>query len=76
MTRQVLSEGIIEKFIMGMFDAVLNKKRQSIAKAKAKDPELKRIVSDLERSEEELRRWILAKRIDPQTGKITGHWLD
>jgi len=63
MTRQILSEGIIEKFIMGMFDAVLNKKKQSIAQAKAKDPELKRIVSDLERSEEELRRWIIAKHL-------------
>ena len=76
MTRAILSEGLIEKFIVGVFDAVLNNKKKALAKTKAADPELKRIVQNLEREQENLRKWVLSNRIDPISGELTTHRLD
>jgi len=76
MPRVIISEGLIEKFIVGIFNAILKEKRKSIERARAADPELKQIIQQLEQNKEELRQWLVQHQTDPKTGELTSHLFD
>lgn len=62
MTRVVISEGLIDSVIVGLFNAVLKEKRRALRKAAAADPELKQVLADLQQAKAELRR-VLEKHV-------------
>jgi len=58
MTRMILNEHLVDRFIIGLFNAVLKKKQKIIQKAIDVDPEMQRIIADIEKSRQELERLI------------------
>ena len=58
MTRMILNEHLVDRFIIGLFNAVLKKKQKIIQKAIDVDPEMQRIIADIEKSRQELEQLI------------------
>jgi len=65
MTRVLITEGIIDRVIVGLFNAVLKEKRRALAKMAAADPDIKRILADIQRAKAELEK-VLQKHAKDQ----------
>jgi hypothetical protein len=58
MEKSVISEGVIDSFLLKIFDAILHRKKNIIMKAAARDPEVRRQIEQLESNVEELRTYL------------------
>jgi len=72
MTRIILNEHLVDRFIVGLFNAVLTRKKKIIQKAMNADPEIKRIVLDIEKSRRELEEYVKNNSQDSITPFLTG----
>jgi len=70
MTRGIITEGLIDKIIVGLFNAVLKEKRRALARASAADPELKKILLNLANSKKELRDFLEKHQRDPNVNPL------
>ncbi len=71
MPKDVLTEGLVGKFIEKVFTSVLKGKQRAILKMVANDPELKKLTKQSQESTEELQKYLTdLQKKRKKTGKL------
>jgi|TARA_B100002003_G_scaffold199181_1_gene190043 hypothetical protein len=70
MPKYIVKEGILDKFLGGIFGAIGKGKGKKLAKALIKDPELLQYAKEAEASREKMKKHIeKRKKVDPDFAK-------
>ena len=80
MPKYIVKEGILDKFVLGLFDTIVKGKQSRAKKQLENDPKLKKLYAKLDKDTKELKAHInKMKKEDPKYAKLTkqvGSFLD